>query len=75
MSMSKWSSTSQFIKGKSRDFLFHKIFEQNSSMFKIGTGGCGVCGGCGGWYPSGFGGGCTGHGGCSGVFPVTFVLY
>ena len=54
---------------------FPKIFEQNSSMFKIGTGGCGVCGGCGGWYPSGFGGGCTGHGGCSGVFPVTFVLY
>ena len=64
----KSSSTSQLIKGKSRDFqkLLKYLSETWNSMFKDGIGGC-----AGGSTSPGFPG-CGSH---AGVFPIIFVLH
>ena len=65
----KSSSTSQFIKGKSKDL--RKLLRYSSgivtSVFKGEIGGCG---GCGGFDPSGFGGGSSSHAGLASVFTI-----
>ena len=69
----KSSTTSHFIKGKSKNLkkLLRYLSGIVTSVFKGGVGGYA---GCGGWFPSWSRSGCAGRAGVASVIPIIFFL-